>query len=302
MLVMERKSVVLMVPRIIAAIAVAAIVFYGESAAAQPCPGPNALAIHDGPIELSYESWVRPPREPDSVYSYGRCINTLNKRSIIIDWIGTQLKGPVTDKVAQYAAFPFFDGKWSPAPSDLLYELPKIAKNQKHVMFMASAVELDQQRLQPSAINSVNRWREAMRAGRPVPDAVRDAASSARIPIVDDGGEQTAVLVVTFVSTLSPETRYSYVVRYALDRGSRDAPSARGLSLRPAAEFLRAALRRKYDVPAVRLVKPDDAVQFEATSSGPATMRIDKIELLQGDAIIATFPMSYYAPAEATGR
>jgi hypothetical protein len=249
--------------------------------------------ILDGDIQFTYESWVRPPVPPNVVYTYGRCVSTLNGRDVVITWDEAQMHGPAKKSAPLLSTFSFVTEATRDTPSQLRYGISNQPRGVKRVNFLANQSELGQVSQLDAVIHTAPV--QAISTFRVPTEYVVQTSSGERL-------ERTAILSLSFISYPGQGQFYKYELKYELiDPGPSDPFLIPGdLFLRPTPEIMRRALAQSNGN--IILTGKAGSHSFQGPPfrerAGSTVMLVSAFDVVQRGEVIARFPVSYYAPVE----
>jgi hypothetical protein len=263
----------------------------------QTCPDPDLQVIQQPPLLVAYTSWVSPPRNGGQMYSFGRCTGTLTEQPLTIDWQGTQLKGSTTKELPLIATFPYVDGTPHQAASVLQFEVDSAQRYQKAVNFLANAQEIGAKPTQSDVLGLVQNFRNDIKDGKKVDEAVLRAVNSARIPILDHF-KAIALLKLTLTSFLTDQPIYRYLISFEFSGPDASTPPSlpKNLFLQSKTSSLAQAISTRFKDGGVPLNENKGSFGLQISAGGLASMEVGQLYLVSGTEVLSSVTVSIYVP------
>lgn len=304
--------------------------FYGAVLLVQPtsafadCGNENLGRFHDSHYNFVYSSSVRPPSESGNGgwYFLHRCVYSLD-RVLIIKWVrlDTILLGGTSDfgsPVEVETMFPTNSFSWM--PTTLYYGIDNPPNRELSVEALLHKIQL------------TGDFDKTFIAGEPTyvekEYEPRTATSKFRSQVFSAPKKQELTLKIEFFSDHPAENSYTYKLKYSLTDTPTPVQSPIGSNQKSVVEptdlkmklatSLFKSLQKSGSAEAYENGKQQPISQLlplrssesefllRYHSAGRPTVKLDHIDIMSGDSIVASFPISFYSPgpeyAEDTGR
>lgn len=282
-------------------VALASLAILWSGNVAQSCAALNEAVIQIEEFNIGYSSWVVIPVEGQQLYKYSRCVRSLNGNWFDFDWEGAGLKGRVEADQPAFVQYVFFREVTQMAQAELKFGRSKPLENKIVAGFLKNEAEVGGFAMVDAYLDElVSLNAAAMEAGTQLDPNLTsiDTNVSLVIPISEELGARLKVSFSSSIPAFIGNSESQYILTYTFDPSQVSVGTI--VSLEPRSQLLKDVFLKSRDS---AILSPTDQEQvwnlsfpFELSASTPLTAFQDIVDVKVGQEIVASFPVTLYAP------